>query len=98
MLIWRQLRFSVLIPAMTILTGALFCVPEAWAGSPKLPSDIDSGLGYLYEFADPQTTTPFEIERLAKLLAFIQTPRNEDASSAGHSGAFLTPWPIMSSR
>jgi hypothetical protein len=87
----RQLRFNVIISVLVALIGMLSCGHGAWADTKKLPADIDSGLGYLYEFADPQTTTPFEVQRLDKLLAFIQIPRNEGASSAGHSGAFLDP-------
>jgi hypothetical protein len=91
MLIRRQLRYNIIIPALVILTGILCFHHGAWAGATKLPADIDSGLGYLYEFADPQTTMPLEVERLDNLMAFIQTPKNEGASSAGHSGAFLDP-------
>ena len=89
MLTWRQLRFRVLMPALVILTGILFTHQFAWAGDKKLPADIDSGLGYLYEFAAPETTTPFEVSRIDKLMAFVLAPKDDGASSAGHSGAFF---------
>lgn len=91
MLTRRQMRFNVILPALVILTGTLFFDYPAWAGADKLPADIDSGLGYLYEFADPQTTTSFEVERIDKLMAFVQASGKEGTSSAGRSGAFLDP-------
>ena len=91
MLTWRQLRYPQIVPILMILTGALLIFPLAEADADKLPADIDSGLGYLYEFSDPQTTTPFEVARLEKLLAYIVTPREDGVSSAGRSGLFLAP-------
>ncbi len=91
MLTWRQIRYPHITTVLVILTAALLIAPRAEADTDKLPADIDSGLGYLYEFSDPQTTTPFEVARLEKLLAYIVTPRKDGASSAGHAGLFLEP-------
>ncbi|MDJ0883381.1 MAG: hypothetical protein QNJ48_04440, partial [Desulfobacterales bacterium] len=91
MLTWRQIRYPHITSVLVILTAALLIAPRAKADTDKLPADIDSGLGYLYEFSDPQTTTPFEVARLEKLLAYIVTPRKDGASSAGHAGLFLEP-------
>ncbi len=75
-----------------MILAAVLAVPSgADAASQKLPAEIDSGLGYLYEFADPQTTTSFEAQRLDKLVAFMLTPRAGGTSSAGRAGAFLDP-------
>ena len=76
---------------MVVLAVVLMIPFEARADSKKLPADIDSGLGYLYEFSDPQTTTAFEVQRLDKLMAFILTPKSDGISSAARSGAFLDP-------
>ncbi len=73
------------------LTVALAIAPAASADAHKLPAEIDSGLGYLYEFSDPQTTTALEIPRLEKLIAFLLTDKADGVSSAGRSGAFLDP-------
>ncbi len=88
---WRQIRSILNIPGLLILVVSLTIPTGASVASEKLPAEIDSGLGYLYEFADPQTTTPFEVQRLEKLMAFILTPKPEGTSSAGRSGAFLDP-------
>ncbi len=87
----RQTSPSLLFFALAFLTVTLVIVTGARAGSDKLPADIDSGLGYLYEFADPQTTTPFEVPRLEKLITFLLKSRADGASSKGRSGAFLDP-------
>ncbi len=87
----HQLGGTPLISVLMILVAVLAVPSGAEAASPKLPAEIDSGLGYLYEFADPQTTTPFEAQRIGKLVAFILTPRAGGTSSAGRSGAFLDP-------
>ena len=86
-------QFTELPPfiVVAILTATLAVASGAHAGSKKLPADIDSGLGYLYEFSDPQTTTPFEITRLEKLITFLLTSKPDGVSSAGRSGAFLDP-------
>ena len=91
MLTRRQLRFNALFSALVTLTATLLAYHLAWAGDKKLPADIDSGLGYLYEFADPQTTTPFEVQRVDQVMAFVLSPKDEGTSSAGRSGAFLDP-------
>ncbi len=86
----RCRRQLTLVPLLIIIT-TLAIASGAHAGSKKLPNDIDSGLGYLYEFSDPQTTTPLEIPRLEKLIAYLLTAKADGVSSAGRSGAFLDP-------
>ncbi len=87
---WRQFRGRIFQAALVCLAGILCLIPSTWAAE-QLPANIDGGLGYLYEFAEPETTTPFEVERLAKLMTFILTPKDEVVSIAGRSGAFLEP-------
>ena len=87
---WRQFRGRMFQAALVCLAGILCLTPGTWAAE-QLPANIDGGLGYLYEFAEPETTTPFEVERLAKLMTFILTPKDEGVSIAGRSGAFLEP-------
>ncbi len=87
----RQTNEYSLFTILAILTVTLAVSTGAHAGSKRLPADIDSGLGYLYEFSDPQTTTPFEVLRLEKLITFLLTSKADGVSSAGRSGAFLNP-------
>ena len=87
---WRQLRGRKFPAALVCLTGILALTNGTWAAE-RLPATIDGGLGYLYEFADPQTNKPFEAQRLDKLMAFILTPREDGATSAGRDGLFLDP-------
>jgi hypothetical protein len=87
----RQLRRKKIMPVLVGLAVAILMSGTAAAAADQLPADIDGGLGYLYEFAEPGTTAPFETARLAKLLAFVLAPRDEGVSMPGHSGAFLEP-------
>ncbi len=79
------------VPILALLSAALLLSPSSAVAEDKLPADIDSDLGYLYEFSDPATATPFEIQRVEKLMAFILTPRKDGATSAGRNGLFLDP-------
>ena len=87
----RQSIEWLFLVMVTTLVAMLAIVCGANADSKTLPADIDSGLGYLYEFSDPQTTAPFEAPRLEKLITFLLTAKADGVSSAGHSGAFLDP-------
>jgi hypothetical protein len=81
----------LVLPAIAGLAVVLSMFGVAAAAADRLPADIDGGLGYLYEFSNPETTTPFQVQRLEKLMTFVLAPRDEGLSMPGHSGAFLEP-------
>jgi hypothetical protein len=87
----RQIRRPLTASLTACLAGVILLAGSSAAADAALPADIDGGLGYLYEFANPETATSFEAARLEKLMAFVLAERKAPASMEAHDGTFLDP-------
>ncbi|MBL0712550.1 MAG: hypothetical protein JJV98_02505 [Desulfosarcina sp.] len=70
---FRQLAFKTLKRALFTLAGLLLVSGAGRAASDQLPASIDNGMGYLYEFTDPDTTGSFETRRIAAVMDYMKS-------------------------